>query len=206
MSIQRVSSPAGATDNQSSAFGQTVVMPESMPMTVAMPMGGGSSSELQSTVVASSSGSPGGAVQPAEGSPAAAASRYESVRQIGEGGMGEVLLSRDPTIGRQVAIKRMKPDQSADAASRFMAEVKTTGQLEHPGIVPIYDAGRDAQGTPYFVMKYVKTQKNAAISRSFAGDYMPPRGDLNHARRAPTSSPGITLGSARSPGGPRWET
>lgn len=133
--------------------------------------------------------------------------RYMPVRQLGEGGMGEVLLSVDSAIGRQVAVKRMKPRPDlADASGQFLAEVQTTGQLEHPGIVPIYDAGQDEEGNPYFVMKWERIQKKSAISGTFEGDYMPPSGGRSCARRAPTSSPGITLGSGRSPGGPRWET
>lgn len=99
--------------------------------------------------------------------------RYEPLRQLGEGGMGEVVLSRDPTIGRQVAIKRLKrlPDTSDAAAARFMAEVQTTGKLEHPGIVPIYDAGQDAEGTPYFVMKYVDGEPlDRIIAKLHEGD------------------------------------
>lgn len=134
------------------------------------------------------------------------AHRYTPVRQLGEGGMGEVVLSMDSAIGRKVAVKRMKHRTDIEAANQFMAEVQTTGQLEHPGIVPIYDAGKDDEGNPYFVMKCLSAQKNAAVSRRFQGGHMAPSGDRSCARRAPTSSPGITLGSSRSPGGPRWET
>jgi len=216
MSIQRApQSPPLASDvpgpGGPPGFGQTVVLPTN----AAVSSTANTSSPLAATYVASASDlqstgpttSPGSGASSATGENAAVASRYQTVRQIGEGGMGEVVLSRDPTIGRQVAVKRMKrqPVESPGAAERFMTEVQTTGKLEHPGIVPIYDAGFDVEGNPYFVMKYVRTQKTAAISRSSEGGFMPLSDDLNHTRRAPTSSPGITLGSDRSSGGPRWE-
>lgn len=85
--------------------------------------------------------------------------RYTTVRQLGEGGMGDVLLSHDSSIGRRVAVKRMKRRLDPAATDQFLAEIQTTGQLEHPGIVPIYDVGQDEDGSPYFVMKYARIQK-----------------------------------------------
>ena len=82
--------------------------------------------------------------------------RYTTVRQLGEGGMGDVLLSHDSAIGRRVAVKRMKRRLDPAATDQFLAEIQTTGQLEHPGIVPIYDVGQDEDGSPYFVMKYLE--------------------------------------------------
>ena len=99
--------------------------------------------------------------------------RYEPLRPLGEGGMGEVLLSRDRTIGRDVAVKRLKslPGGGQAAAKDFLDEVRTTGRLEHPGIVPIYDAGWDKDGAPYFVMKYVEGEPlEQIIAKLRAGD------------------------------------
>jgi serine/threonine protein kinase len=170
-----------------STFGQTVVLPSSASASASASgfSNPGTSSPLAATCVASPEASPMAELPP--GNPnvgtgvssttgaetAAASSRYQAVRQIGEGGMGEVLLSRDPTIGRQVAVKRMKrqPIESPGAADRFMTEVQTTGKLEHPGIVPIYDAGFDAEGNPYFVMKYVNGEPlNQIIARLREGN------------------------------------
>lgn len=102
-----------------------------------------------------------------------AATRYAPVQKLGEGGMGEVVLSRDQTIGREVAVKRLKLGEGrADVvAAQFLEEVKTTGRLEHPGIVPIYDAGQDAEGNPYFVMKYLDGEPlDRIIAKLRAGD------------------------------------
>lgn len=132
-----------------------------------------SNSELKETLIADSPNAFAKAVAPVASGVPKTASRYEPVRQLGEGGMGEVLLSRDPTIGRQVAIKRMKrqAEHGADFAAKFMEEVRTTGRLEHPGIIPIYDAGQDAEGTPYFVMKYVDGEPlNQIIAKLRAED------------------------------------
>ncbi len=84
-------------------------------------------------------------------------SRYEPLRTIGEGGMGEVVLVRDHDIGRQVAVKRLKASANErSAVLRFAEEVRTVGLLEHPGIVPIHDVGVDEAGQHYLVMKYVE--------------------------------------------------
>jgi serine/threonine-protein kinase len=88
----------------------------------------------------------------------AATPRYETLDVIGEGGMGNVLLARDRAIGRQVAMKVMRPDQSqrGDLRHRFRREALVQGQLEHPAIVPVYDLGVTADGSPCFTMKRVR--------------------------------------------------
>ncbi|HSD89402.1 MAG TPA: serine/threonine-protein kinase [Kofleriaceae bacterium] len=79
---------------------------------------------------------------------------YEIGEVIGEGGMGEVLLARDPVIERNVAIKRMRTaDPTADALRRFLREAKIQARLDHPAIVPVHELGYDAEGRPYFTMK-----------------------------------------------------
>jgi serine/threonine-protein kinase len=71
--------------------------------------------------------------------------------------MGEVELARDNDIRRTVAVKRIlgRDASSAAALLRFADEVRVVGQLEHPGIVPIYDVGRDVNGEVYLVMKHL---------------------------------------------------
>ncbi len=75
--------------------------------------------------------------------------------RIGEGGMGEVHAAKDRNIGRSVALKRMRPEwqRDPDAVARFVAEAQTTGQLEHPGIVPVHEVGTDASGQIYNTMR-----------------------------------------------------
>jgi serine/threonine-protein kinase len=82
--------------------------------------------------------------------------RFERVRTLGQGAMGQVDLARDNDIRRTVAVKRVHAKvASPDALMRFADEVRIVGQLEHPGIVPIYDVGRDEDGQVYLVMKHL---------------------------------------------------
>ena len=73
---------------------------------------------------------------------AAVAPRYTVDRELGHGGMGTVFIGRDPTLGREVAIKVLPPERAtAVAVERFLREARLLAKLSHPGIVPIYDAG-----------------------------------------------------------------
>jgi serine/threonine protein kinase len=104
--------------------------------------------------------------------------RYEHTRRLGEGGLGEVIGAHDNDIGRNVAVKKLRPEvTSEDAIARFVQEVRTIGQLEHPNIVPIHDVGVDEHGDYYFVMKYVDGETlESIIDKLAAGD------PLTHAR------------------------
>src|SRR5262249_6956972 len=65
--------------------------------------------------------------------------------EIGRGGIGRVLLAMDSHLGREVAIKELLQDDGAidsELMTRFLAEARITGQLEHPNIVPVYELGR----------------------------------------------------------------
>jgi serine/threonine-protein kinase len=81
--------------------------------------------------------------------------RFERKELLGEGGMGEVWLCTDRRIGREVAVKMLRPIAAAipKLRDRFLFEARVQGQLEHPGIVPVYDLGARADGSDYFVMK-----------------------------------------------------
>ena len=97
------------------------------------------------------------APQPAAGAPSAfdpAPDRFRTVGELGRGGMGRVADAYDRALGRSVAIKHMLSDASVDL-SRFEREARITARLEHPGIVPIHDAGRGPDGTPFYVMRRV---------------------------------------------------
>ncbi len=84
--------------------------------------------------------------------------RYSAGEQLGEGGMGVVRACADRRIGREVAMKIVRPGDgsSGDLKARFLREARVQGQLEHPAIVPVYDLGRDPEGTLYFTMKRVR--------------------------------------------------
>ncbi len=82
--------------------------------------------------------------------------RYEHLRVLGAGGMGEVRLCRDRMIGRLVAMKVIRaPRRGSPQRWRFVREARVQGQLEHPSIVPVYDLGIDPDGFPYFTMQRV---------------------------------------------------
>jgi serine/threonine-protein kinase len=82
---------------------------------------------------------------------------YWLVEEVGRGGMGVVYRAEQASLGRQVAVKMILKDQLASDAERqrFFAEAKATAQLQHPGIVPVYDVG-EIDGRPYFAMQYIQ--------------------------------------------------
>src|SRR5215468_656615 len=80
--------------------------------------------------------------------------RYEFLGEHGRGGLGRVSRAHDRELGRDVAIKELLSRGSANEV-RFLREVLITARLEHPGIVPIHEAGRWSDGTPFYAMKLV---------------------------------------------------
>jgi serine/threonine-protein kinase len=98
--------------------------------------------------------------------------RFETTRALGSGGLGDVVAAKDQDIGREVAIKRLRPDvRSPGAVARFVDEIRTIGALEHPNILPIHDVGADEDGALYFVMPRVRGETlEAIIERLQAGD------------------------------------
>jgi serine/threonine protein kinase len=93
--------------------------------------------------------------------------RYTLMHLHAKGGMGRVWLARDAALGRQVAIKELRPDQACNSIifSRFLYEAKITAQLEHPGIVPIYELG---EGTvPYYTMRFLRGHTLSETARTY---------------------------------------
>ncbi|HPD13697.1 MAG TPA: serine/threonine-protein kinase [Planctomycetota bacterium] len=92
------------------------------------------------------------------GAPPQATGPYRLGNVLGEGGMALVFEAHDSTLDRQVAVKVMRPALVGDAElqSRFLHEARILGQLEHPGVVPIFTAGRLAGHGPYYAMKRVR--------------------------------------------------
>jgi eukaryotic-like serine/threonine-protein kinase len=87
---------------------------------------------------------------------AALQDRYGIERELGAGGMATVYLAEDLKHHRQVAIKVLKPELAAVlGAERFVQEIATTAQLQHPNILPLFDSG-EADGLLYYVMPYVE--------------------------------------------------
>jgi len=89
--------------------------------------------------------------------------RYQVIKALGKGAMGEVYLGKDPRIGRSVALKTMALGQEFDgldlaqARERFFREAKAAGRLQHPSIVTIFDVGEEGE-LAYIAMEYIKGQ------------------------------------------------
>src|SRR5205823_13362895 len=99
---------------------------------------------------------------------AAAASRFAILRPHAKGGLGQVSVALDAELNREVALKEIRPERADDPGSRarFLLEAEITGRLEHPGIVPVYGLGHDAQGHPFYAMRLIKGQSlKEAIER-----------------------------------------
>ena len=87
---------------------------------------------------------------------AALEGRYAIERELGEGGMATVYLADDLKHERKVALKVLKPELAAVVGGeRFLAEIKTTANLQHPHILPLFDSG-EADGVVFYVMPYVQ--------------------------------------------------
>src|SRR5688572_5208964 len=81
--------------------------------------------------------------------------RYRIERQLGEGGMATVYLAHDVRHDRRVALKVLRPELAAVVgAERFLAEIRTTANLQHPHILPLFDSG-EADSYLFYVMPYV---------------------------------------------------
>jgi serine/threonine-protein kinase len=87
---------------------------------------------------------------------AALADRYRLERELGQGGMATVYLAEDLKHQRKVAIKVLRPELAAAiGAERFLSEIKTTANLQHPHILPLFDSG-EADAFLFYVMPYVE--------------------------------------------------
>jgi serine/threonine-protein kinase len=160
----------------------------------------------------------------------ALADRYRLERELGQGGMATVYLAHDLRHDRKVALKVLRPELSAIlGAARFLAEIKTTANLQHPHILGLFDSG-EADGLVFYVMPYVEGESLRArllrekqlpvdeavrIAREVADalDYahrhgvihrdIKPENILLHDGRALVADFGIALAAARSEGGTR---
>jgi serine/threonine-protein kinase len=90
--------------------------------------------------------------------------RYQLFGEIARGGMGAVLRGRDVDLGRDLAVKVLlqKHAERPEVVRRFIEEAQIGGQLQHPGVVPVYDIGRFGE-LPFFTMKLVKGKTLSAL-------------------------------------------
>ena len=93
---------------------------------------------------------------PTERLNAALEGRYAIESKLGEGGMATVYLAEDIKHQRKVALKVLKPELAAVVgAERFLAEIRTTANLQHPHILPLFDSG-EADSFLFYVMPLVE--------------------------------------------------
>ena len=91
--------------------------------------------------------------------------RFELIRELGRGGMGQVFLARDTTLGRRVAIKFLLHDDPT-FVQRFLVEARATARCIHENIVTIHDVG-EHDGLPYMVLEYLE---GSSLSAVLSGD------------------------------------
>lgn len=90
------------------------------------------------------------------------AGRFDLQQEIGRGGMGRVVQAMDRQFGRSVAVKELTLAGGKSARLRFAREALVTGNLEHPGIPPVYARGVRPNGTPWYAMRLVRGRTFAA--------------------------------------------
>jgi WD40 repeat protein len=114
-------------------------------------------------------------LRPPAGPPAAPddASRYRVRRLHGAGGMGQVWVAVDTDLGREVAIKELRPDHRAgpELEARFLREARVTARLQHPGVVPVYELVPRAGGEPpFYTMRFAPGRTLAEAAEQFHRD------------------------------------
>ena len=99
------------------------------------------------------------------------AGRYELGEEIASGGMGIVYSARDHVLGREVAVKTLRPALASHprVVARFREEAKITAQLQHPGIPPVHDLGELPDGRPFLAMKLIKGRTLAVLLKDRGG-------------------------------------
>jgi eukaryotic-like serine/threonine-protein kinase len=157
-------------------------------------------------------------------------SHYRLERELGQGGMATVYLAHDLRHDRPVALKVLRPELAAIlGAERFLAEIKTTANLQHPHILSLFDSG-EADGMVYYVMPYVEGEslrdrltreqqlpvdeavriaREVADALEYAHQHgivhrdIKPENILLHGGHAQVADFGIALAASRSDGGTR---
>ncbi len=100
--------------------------------------------------------------------PAERPERYQIFGEIARGGMGAILRGRDVDLGRDLAVKVLLDSHKdkPEMVRRFVEEAQVGGQLQHPGVVPVYELGTFADRRPFFTMKLVKGRTLAELLRA----------------------------------------
>ncbi len=106
--------------------------------------------------------------------------RYELLDVMGRGGIGVVYRARDRRLGREVAVKVLAPDKQSDRelVERIRYEAQVCSQLQHPGIVPLYDYDICSDGKVFITMKLVAGATLAEMLQPAGENDQPPQSDL----------------------------
>ena len=174
--------PAAGVPAAADTFGATVDVPATRtgsPHPVEEPSLPGSAAGTHQRRVDATGAPPPGAYPPV--APEMRSGRYRLKKFHAKGGMGEIWLAEDCDIGRSVALKKMRGKPSADQQDQFLREAQITGQMEHPGVVPIHELGTDEKGKPFYVMKFIQgrtlsdviAEYHAAAVGARSGDQAP---------------------------------
>lgn len=117
--------------------------------------------------------------------------RFDLIRPHASGGIGQVWVARDRELQREVALKEIQPRYAgrADQRARFLLEAEITGNLEHPGIVPVYSLGANAEGRPYYAMRFIRGESLLTAIRRFHKDRRPEQ--TARAEKRPGSAWGV---------------
>lgn len=131
-------------------------------------MGDDANKTLSEPAAARASGRPPVSVQenaPVSVQPLELHRTLQPMEELGQGGMGAIIKSLDPHLGRHVAMKTLHAELGLDGdeANRFIAEAQVTGQLEHPNVVPVYSLSRGPDDRLFFTMKLVRGQTLAEL-------------------------------------------
>lgn len=103
----------------------------------------------------------------AASAPDFSATRYELLEPLAQGGMGTVYLGRDRELDREVALKVLRAEEvDPGVAERMLREARIIARLEHPGIVPVHEVGRLADGRVFYAMRLVRGER---LDRHVAG-------------------------------------
>lgn len=121
---------------------------------------------------------------PSNSPPPVGSDRYDIGQLHAEGGIGRIWLAYDSQLNRNVAIKTLRPEflEQARVRNRFLQEAQITGQLEHPGIVPVYELGAQPESHQiFYAMRFVRGRTLVQAARDF------------HQRRRAGESDGLEL-------------
>ena len=99
--------------------------------------------------------------------------RYSLSNLHAAGGIGEIWLARDLDLDRDVAVKKLQTQRAPSEMTkvRFLREARITGQLDHPGVVPVYEICLDeVTGLPYYTMRFLRGRTLTEAVRDYHGE------------------------------------